>query len=81
MIKTFSIYDRLEQFSESGVTFASLWLWKKQIKKLQKDGFEITLIKSSSENEGNFFCLIRWDNAPSNSVASRLLDLSNNEKY
>ena len=39
------------------------------------------MIKSSSENEGNFFCLIRWDNAPSNSVASKLLDLSNNEKY
>ena len=81
MIKTITIIERLEQISENGRTSASLWLWKKQIKKLQKDGFEVTLIKSSSENKGLFHCLICWDKAPINSIAHRILDLSTNENY
>ena len=59
MLSQTTIMDRLTVFANAGETSAQLKLWKKRIRKLRKDGFEVRTI-SQTERTGEFLCEISW---------------------
>lgn len=74
-----SILDRLEPHAMFGLTSTKLKLWNKQIERLEKDGFEVTVI-APTNRAGEYYCLIDWRN-PTAQPAYEMLAISINTMY
>lgn len=59
MIEKSTIIDRIEVYANDGRTSIPLKIWKGQIKKLEKEGFNV-LIKSPTKRCGEYSCIVSW---------------------
>ena len=74
MLDGLTIEERLEIFAEKGQTSAYLKLWKNQIFKLQKEGFDVDVIFPTSRR-GEYYCCVYWEE-PHGPGASALRELT-----
>ena len=54
-----TIDDRLENAASYGETEMDLFIWKKSIERLRKNGLVVTQ-KFPSNRKGEFFCNVSW---------------------
>ena len=74
MLERLTIERRLEIFAEAGETSAPLKLWKSQIYKLRKAGFDVDVV-IATERRGEYFCCVDWKK-PHGHWAHELLQLT-----
>ena len=74
MLGRITIMDRLEIFAESGLTEAMLKLWNNQKERLERDGFDVTVL-APTDRKGEHYCKIDWKQ-PTAQVAYGLLAIS-----
>ena len=69
-----TIMDRIQVYAEAGKTSSRLRLWKRQIKELQREGFEVEVL-TSTEFRGQFLCEVSW-RIPRGRIAANMLKSS-----
>ena len=74
MQEKITIMDRLEIFAGAGLTEAKLKLWTNQQKRLERDGFDVTVIAPTAR-KGEHYCKIDWKQ-PTEQTAYGLLAIS-----
>lgn len=72
MMEKITIIERLEFVAAHGETSTALRLWKSQMKKLENEGFLITVIQET-ERKGEYYCDISWKNPTTNKGDSQKL--------
>lgn len=58
-----SLIERLEDAAEIGKKSIFLFVWKKNITSLRKNGLKVTEKFPSSRKKGLFYCEISWEHA------------------
>lgn len=66
-----TLMDQIRVYAEAGKVSASMKLWKTQISRLTKKGFNV-IINSSADHKDEFYCTVSWENPKGHAAAIML---------